>query len=109
MNEQDILKKMRADKFIENNGIVLRAINIGRTNYNKLRQLRTALEPEIDRAEFSDCINYLAEAELITLRKCSDKSAANVADDDIDEIEAKVSAKGIRLLAGKLSDPCVRA
>lgn len=107
MNELDILKKMRADNFVKNNGVVLRAINIGRTNYNKLRQLRTALESEIGRDEFADCVNYLAEAELISLRKCSDKTPANVADNDIDDLEAKVSAKGIRLLAGKITDPCI--
>lgn len=109
MNEQDIVKKMRADNFIKNNGIVLRAVNIGRTSYNRLEQLRSALEPDIDKAEFADCINYLAEAGFITLRHCTSKQAANLADNDIDELEAKVSAAGIRLLAGKTLDPCVKA
>lgn len=109
MNEQDILKKMRADNFIKNNGIVLRAINIGRKNYNRLELLRHALEPDIDMAEFTDCVNYLYEEGHISLRRCDSKQPANIADDDIDDIEAKVSAKGIRLLAGKISDPCVRA
>lgn len=107
MNEQDIIKKMRADNFVSNNGTVLRAINIGRKNYNRLRQLQRALETDIDLADFVDCVNYLSEAGYITLRKCSDKSPANIADDDIDDIEAKVSADGIRLLNGKLSDPCI--
>ena len=107
MNEQDIIRKMRAENFVANNGTVLRAINIGRKNYNKLRQLQRALEPDIDLADFVDCVNYLSEAKYITLRKCSDKSSANIADDDLDEIEAKVSAEGIRLLNGKINDPCI--
>lgn len=108
VNEKEMKQKMRAGNFIENNGIVLRAINIGRTNFNKLRQLRAALEPDIGRSEFADCVNYLSEAGYISLRRCGSKAPANVADDDIDDIEAKVSANGIRLLAGKLADPCIR-
>lgn len=109
MNENEILERMRSDNFVKNNGVVLRAINIGRTNYNKLAQLRRALEPDISKPDFTDCINYLALEELIILRRCVDKLPADVADDDVDEIEAKLSSKGIRLLAGKISDDCVRA
>lgn len=109
MNEQDILKKMRADSFVKNNGVVLRAINIGRVSYNKLEQLRCALESDIDKADFEDCVNYLSEEGYINLRRCDSKQPASIADDDIDDVEAKVSAKGIRLLAGKISDSCVRS
>lgn len=109
VNEKDIIRKMRADSFVKNNGVVLRAINIGRITYNRLEQLRNALEPDIDKADFCDCVNYLAESKYITLRRCDNKQPANIADDDIDDIEAKVSAEGIKLLAGKTADPCVRA
>lgn len=108
MNEQEILKKMRADNFVSNNGVVLRAINIGRISYNKLSSLQRALAPDIDRAEFTDCINYLSEAKYIILRRSDNKQPANISDDDIDDIEAKVSPEGIRLLAGRTNDPCVR-
>lgn len=108
MTEKDILQKMRADDFVKNNGKVLRAINIGRPRYNRLESLRSALEPDIDRSQFSDCVNYLSEAGYITLRRIGDKLPASVSDDDIGEIEAKVSAEGIRLLNGKKNDPCIR-
>lgn len=109
VNEQDIIKKMRADNFVSNNGVVLRAINIGRINYNKLSSLCRALEPDIEKTDFTDCINYLSESKYIILRRCDNKQPANISDDDIDDIEAKVSPEGIKLLAGRLSDPCVRA
>lgn len=109
MTEQDIVKKMRADNFVSNNGVVLRAINIGRITYNRLSSLRRALEPDVDKAEFSDCINYLSESKYIILRRCDSKLPANISDDDIDDMEAKVSPEGIQLLAGKICDPCVRA
>lgn len=107
MNENEIIKKMRSDKFVKNNGIVLRTINIGRTSYNRLSQLRRALEPDISKEEFCDCINYLSGAKMIDLRRCDNKKAADIADDCIDDVEAKVSVQGIRLLAGKISDPCI--
>ena len=109
MNEQDIIKKMRADNFVVNNGVVLRAINIGRVNYNKISSLCRALEPDIEKAEFTDCTNDLSESDYIILRRCGDKEPANISDDDFDDIEAKVSPKGIRILAGKLTDSCIRA
>lgn len=108
MNEQDIMKKMRADNFVENNGTVLRAINIGRITYNRLSHLCSALEPNINKAEFTDCINYLSESGYIILRRYDNKKPANISDDALADIEAKVSPEGIRLLAGKISDPCVR-
>lgn len=109
MTEQDIVKKMRADNFVNNNGVVLRAVNIGRITFNRLSSLRRALEPDIEKAEFTDCINYLSESKYIILRRCDNKQPANISDDDIDDMEAKVSPEGIQLLAGKTSDPCVGA
>lgn len=108
VNEQDILKKMRAENFVNNNGVVLRAINIGRPDYNRLSSLCRAMI-DIDKSEFIDCINYLSESKYIILRRCDNKQPANISDDDIDDMEAKVSPEGIQLLAGKTSDPCVRA
>ncbi|MBQ5333987.1 MAG: type VI secretion protein [Oscillospiraceae bacterium] len=109
MNEQDIIKKMRADNFVKNNGVVLRAINIGRKSYNRLSSLCGALAPEIEKAEFTDCINYLSESKYIILRRCDNKQPANFSDNEIVDLEAKVSPEGIQLLAGMISDPCVRA
>ncbi len=108
MNERNIIAKMRTEEFIENNGTVLRAVNIGRTKYNKLMQLCAALESDMDKAEFTDSINYLSLAGFIDLRRCGDKQPTTLADDELENIEAKVSAKGIRLLSGKISDDCVR-
>ncbi len=109
MNEEDIRRKLRADGFFENNGIVLRAINIGRTVFNSLAAVRRALDGEMDRQAFTDCVNYLSMEGYIILRLCGSKQPANVSDNDIDDIEAKVSGKGVRLLAGVINDPCIRA
>lgn len=107
MNEQDILKKMRAESFSKNNGIVLRTINILKTKYNRLDSISGAISSTIDKADFADCINYLSEAGYIALRRCDNKTPANIADNDIDELEAKVTPEGTRLLNGRKSDPCI--
>lgn len=98
---------LAAGNFVENNGRVLRTVNILRDKYNKLRTLSYALT-DISEGEIRDCINYLQEAGYIHLRDITTKASGTLADNDYDELEAKLTATGIRLLAGKHDDPCIR-
>ncbi|MBQ8569347.1 MAG: type VI secretion protein [Oscillospiraceae bacterium] len=109
MSENEMLERIRSENFAETNGIVLRAINIGGIGYNKLAQLCRALAPETERDSFISAVNYLCLAGYINIRRCDSKAPADIADEDIDNIEAKLSAKGLRLLAGREHDDCVRA
>lgn len=108
MNENEILAKMQSEKFSDNNGVILRAIHIGVPKYTNLAHLKTALRSEIDKADFSDSVNYLFLTGYINIRKTSSKLPADIADSSIDDLEAKVSASGIKLLKGKVKDDCVR-
>lgn len=101
----DMEKKMAAACFITNNGKVLRAINILRTKYNKLKSIGLALD--IENHELVDCVNYLQVQEYIHLRDSLSKESKSLADAQFDELEAKLTGKGIQLLAGKCTDPCV--
>lgn len=107
MNPDTILKKTRAANFMDNNGKVLRGINMLRTGYNKLSSIRTALGFDTD--DFADSVNYLTESGYIRIRHCDTRKDAELADYPMDEIEGKLTAKGIQLLAGVLSDPCINA
>lgn len=106
MRDDELMKKLRASSFIENNGKVLRGINMLRTSYNRLSHIGNALG--IDRDDFADNINYLSEAKYIHLRHCDTKAPAELADYSIDELEGKLTDLGIRLLAGKVKDDCIR-
>lgn len=105
MNPEKMIKKARAADFIENNGKVLRGVNMLRTDFNKLSSIRAALGLDID--DFTDCINYLIESGYIRIRNIDTKKDTELADNGLDEIEGKLTAKGIQLLAGAVEDPCI--
>lgn len=100
------IAKMRAGRFIKNNGRVLRTINLLRYKYEKLEEVKYALDDMPDN-EYLDSLNYLAEAEYIQIRHITSKQLAEIADVDYIHLEAKLTEKGIRLLAGKLEDDLI--
>ena len=110
MSEHDELKqRIRAGNFIENNGRVIRVINILRHEYNKLSTIIYAL-PALQEDEILDSINYLYEAGYIHLRDIETKTevTSGLADADYKQLEGKLTAKGIQLLAYGIKDPLVK-
>jgi hypothetical protein len=108
MDRDAMLKKIRAGKAKENNGRVLRTINILRYKYNKLSAIHYALD-DLSEGEFLDSVNYLASAEYIELRHVETKTpvVTELADHDYRELEAKLTAKGIQLLGLGIKDDLV--
>lgn len=106
MNDKDMLGKMKTGKFIRNNGLVLRTINILRYKFEKLEEVKYALD-DMPENEYLDSLNYLCESEYIQLRHIKSKKSAELSDEDISELEAKLTDKGIKLLAGKIFDELV--
>ena len=100
------LQKIRAAQFVRNNGRVITTINILRDKFVSLTDVHYALE-DMDERKFLDCINFLSESGYIQLRVIGAKTPANLADEDFHRLEAKLSAQGIRLMAGKLLDEMV--
>lgn len=109
MDNDDRLRKMRAGKFIENNGLVLRTINILRHKFERLKDVKYAVDAEMSETEYLDCINFLSEAGYIVLRDIESKASASISDVDYAQLEAKVTATGIRLLGGEIIDKMVKA
>lgn len=105
-NKDDALKKIRAARFIKNNGAVIRAINLLRYKYEQLSDVKYALD-DIEDADYLDSINYLSESGYISLRHIKNKQPAEIADVDFVDLEAKLTAKGIKLLAGSIYDEMV--
>ena len=103
------MERVRRAKFVDNNARVLRAINMFRTKYMKIKDLEYGLELEVDAAEIADCINYLNEGGYIKLRDIEfHGEVSDLADAELHSLEAKLTAKGIAFLNGKISDPCIR-
>ena len=103
------MERVRREKFLDNNARVLRAINTLRTQYVKIRDLEYGLEVEVSPAEIADSVNYLNEGRYIKLRGVEfHNEVADLADAELHTLEAKLTAKGIAFLNGKISDPCIR-
>ncbi|MCI5668793.1 MAG: type VI secretion protein [Oscillospiraceae bacterium] len=103
------MERVRREKFLDNNARVLRAINTLRTQYVKIRDLEYGLEVEVSPAEIADSVNYLNEGGYIKLRGVEfHNEVADLADAELHTLEAKLTAKGIAFLNGKISDPCIR-
>lgn len=61
----------------------------------------------IEKQEFVDSVNFLAEEGYIYLRDIKTREDASLADCDYQTLEAKVTGKGIRLLGGGIADNMV--
>ena len=107
MDMEKQMQLIRAGNFKENNGSVMRTINMLRTQYHRLKSVEYAL-PNITKGEISDSVNYLYEAGYIHLRDIVTKELTTLADSDFDDLEAKLTAKGLSLLAGGINDPCIK-
>ena len=103
------MERVHREKFCDNNARVLRAINILRTKYVRIRELEYGLGFEMTDSEVADCVNYLNEGSYIKLRDIEfHNEVADLADAELHSLEAKLTAKGIAFLNGKISDPCIR-
>lgn len=102
----DVLARMRQGAFRRNNGQVLRTVNILRGRYVKLLDCMYALD-RMAEADFLDCLNYLFRAGYIDLRTVGGHTTANLADHELAELEAALSAEGIRLTEGTITDDAV--
>lgn len=102
-------ERVKREKFLDNNARVLRAVNALRERYIKIADLEYGLGAEMTTSEVSDCINYLNESGYIKLRMVEGHAEiADLADAELNRIEAKLTAKGIAFLNGKINDPCIR-
>lgn len=106
MDKAELNKRIAAGNFIENNGYVLRAVNMLKTKFNKLSTIRFAV-PDADKPDIEKSVNYLYEAGYLHLRHIHSKRPTSLADTDFEMLEAKLTAKGIQLLAGIIQDECV--
>lgn len=107
MESKDIQERIKQKKFFQNNGVVLKGINLLRTQYVKLSELRYAFEPTMTESEFRDSVNYLSEANYIKMRNVSSKQYTTLADCNLEDIEAKTTADGIKIIACVKSDECI--
>ena len=105
MDKETLNKRIAAGNFVENNGAVLRAINMLGVKFNKLQELSYATY--IEKADFEVSADYLYESGYIHLRHIDTKKPTSLADTRFEKLEAKLTQKGKQLIAGVIQDECV--
>lgn len=104
---EELLKKLRAGNFVENNGKVLQDINILRHDYIALKSVWQVNRAVMSEQQFLDCIHFLSREGYIELQLMGTERVVKLAHHDYKTLEAIVTGKGIRLLGGELSDRMV--
>jgi hypothetical protein len=108
MDKTELLRINRQDAFVRGNGSVLRTINLLKPQYTSLSTVGQALDA-LSEDIYVNCLNYLSLEGYIALRTMTGHMDANAEDlERYGELEAKLSAKGVRLLAGAITDSLVR-
>ena len=107
--DKNAFMRMKAGDFVRNNGIVIRRINLLRTSFIKLQNVWDVVRGDgMESREFLDSVNYLQQEGYIKLRTIKGKIETMLADaKEYTDLEALVSARGIRLLSGHLQDELV--
>lgn len=107
MEVKEFQERIRQKNFFHNNGVVLKGVNLLRDKYVRLSELKYAFEPSMSEQELRDSLNYLSESGYINMRNISSKKDTTLADCNFEEIEAKVSANGIKIIACVRTDECI--
>ena len=109
MENRTSAEELRRSAFRRNNRIVLQTINVMREDYTPLESVADALENTIELADVTDCVNYLTESGYIKLRiRGTQTNVTDLAGAEFSQLGAKLTAKGIQFLNGKIDDPCIR-
>lgn len=111
MSRDEMMKQIRADAFPRNNGSVLTCINLlNRIGFSPLEQVRAGVNNwGVEKSDFLDSVHFLQQSGYIETRTIDGKvMGADLADHGYQELEVRVSAKGIRLMQGSMSDECVK-
>lgn len=110
-DKDEMLRRMRAARFRENNGVTLTTINIVNNpeRYAPLRDvaillMETSGEAPMTEDEVIKSVNFLQMAGYIILRDIASRELVELADTKLRRTEAKVSEKGVRLLSYGIKD-----
>lgn len=101
--QNNMMQDLKRGRFKQNNAAVLRALNLLRTRYERLSDVKYAL-PDLTEQEYLDSINYLYEAGFLLIRSIRSRESANPADCEYGLLEGKLSHTGIKILSGDITD-----
>lgn len=106
-NKTEIKRRIEAGEFADNNGRIIRTINVLKGKWIKLSVAQSALA-EIDEGDFEQSLIYLERAEYIKVRDITTRRCVEVDSADYDACEVTLTKKGIDLALYYITDPAVK-
>ena len=111
MDENELRRKMQAGELAANNGTVMHAgwpvAGCVIFKFLKLKGLLLALAGGMDRMALCSSINYLADSGYLQVRCIEDKAPSSVSDAELEDLEVKLTPRGIQLQRCVKKDPLV--
>lgn len=107
MDREQLLYEMENKQFAENNGKIIRVINMLSPAYASLKRLKECIFEDISEREYLDSISFLSKEGYLDLRRIEGEEPCSLANVDYKEIEVCLSGKGIRFIHSKKPDECI--
>lgn len=105
-NREKIQNKIETGNFMHRNGSVLRTLNIISDSKCRLSSLEYSFKG-VDHYEFMDSIKYLDSSGYVELTDIEFGKKIDFKSDRSDNTEISLTAKGIKVLRGVITDECI--
>ena len=105
-NREKFQKKIETGDFMHTNGSVLRTLNVISDSRCRLSSLEYSFKG-VDHYEFMDSIKYLDSSGYVELMDIESGKKINFKFDRLDSTEISLTAKGIKVLRGVITDDCI--
>ena len=107
MNTEKIQKDIKNINFFNMNGTILRTLNVLDNSRCTLTSLEFVFKNNIKHTEFTESVKYLSVSGYINLRNINTETPTEFRADSFNDTEMSLSAKGIQVLRGMITDKCI--
>lgn len=107
MNDKKIQNDIKNNSFFRMNGTILRTLNIVVDSRCGLSSLEYAFKQTTDHSSLIESIRYLHESGYIKLTDCDSRKPVDLKEDTFRDTETSLTAKGIQVLRGAITDSCI--
>ncbi|MDE6091500.1 MAG: hypothetical protein K2G14_00190 [Ruminococcus sp.] len=107
MNTEKIQKDIENSNFFNMNGTILRTLNVIENSRCTLSSLEFVFKGHTEHNEFIESVKYLSVSGYINLRNIDTGTPTEFRADKFDDTEMLLSAKGIQVLRGMITDNCI--
>lgn len=105
-NREKIQNKIETGDFMHRNGSILRTLNAISNSCCRLASLEYSFR-RVNHYEFMDSIKYLDSSGYVELTDIESEKKIDFKSDRLESTEISLTAKGIKVLRGVITDDCI--